>query len=429
MADTPKTYRYNLMNESVDYNPTTDTATVVPKTSDSGASGSGSTPAPSSPYTNGKDPSGGLAPGYSLVNGQLTYTGTNSNGQTAVDPITQYYQNLADPAVADQPLREQIQKNMQTALDAIDSKYLSIYSDRLGQTRALNSRSGTTGSDFGNSALDSTKTITDQQKGAEQAAVRADYEGQLNKLAADEIAARKADQLGQAQAAQTAYEKTKQSSLDLIKQMASTNQQLTDAQRQILSRNSGLDNNMFDLTYNANKPATSKIDYTYDKDAHAFYGVDPTTGKLSVVKDTSYSPDADIVLSIMQKYPDAGITLKDDLITAQKKIGSSKIYQQSTRLADGSSSSNPQTPPKDYPTAAKIDDWILANKKANPDVPYENLWGQLADQLKQQGVNPSDFDKEFWKLLHPEGIAGYQKYVTDKNKSSGSSNGLDFNSL
>ena len=68
-------------------------------------------------------------------------------------------------------------------------------------------------------------------------------------------------------------------------------------------------------------------------------------------------------------------------------------------------------------TTGQVKEWIYKNKQANPDVPYYELWGQLSDELKAQGLNPSNYDKEFWEILHPEGLEGYNKYV----KSSGGS--------
>lgn len=58
-----------------------------------------------------------------------------------------------------------------------------------------------------------------------------------------------------------------------------------------------------------------------------------------------------------------------------------------------------------------IRNWILENKRNNPDMPYYDLWGELAEEMKKQGLNPSNYDKIFWEILHPEGEAGYTKYV------------------
>lgn len=87
-------------------------------------------------------------------------------------------------------------------------------------------------------------------------------------------------------------------------------------------------------------------------------------------------------------------------------------------VSPGSPNSN--TLPKGYPTAGQVDDWITKNKQANPNVVWYDLWGQLADELKQRGVNPTDFDKEFWKILHPEGLKGYEAEQKKKKKSGSS---------
>jgi hypothetical protein len=72
-------------------------------------------------------------------------------------------------------------------------------------------------------------------------------------------------------------------------------------------------------------------------------------------------------------------------------------------------------------TSGEIRTWIIANKRANPDIPYYDLWGQLSDELKKQGLNPANYDKVFWEILHPEGLAGYSKYQSGSSSSSSDS--------
>lgn len=74
-------------------------------------------------------------------------------------------------------------------------------------------------------------------------------------------------------------------------------------------------------------------------------------------------------------------------------------------------------------TPGKIRSWLITNKRANSDVEYVELWGQLADELQKQGLNPANYDKQFWEVLHPEGLTGYAKY------KGGSSSGDLFNAL
>jgi hypothetical protein len=69
-------------------------------------------------------------------------------------------------------------------------------------------------------------------------------------------------------------------------------------------------------------------------------------------------------------------------------------------------------------TDSAVRSWILEKKRANPNIPYHDLWGQLSDDLKRQGLNPSNYDKIFWEMLHPEGLEGYKKYVSDKGTTN-----------
>lgn len=113
----------------------------------------------------------------------------------------------------------------------------------------------------------------------------------------------------------------------------------------------------------------------------------------------------------------------DGSINVQKVAG----VQAPTKTSSGPYNPTPSNPvlPKGYPSASQIDDWLTANKRANPGVAYYDLWGKLADELSNNKINPADFNKEFWKILHPEGLAGYQKYVASQKSGSG----IDFNSL
>ncbi len=231
-----------------------------------------------SPYLNGKDATGGLAQGYTMVNGQLTYTGTstpasNPSGAPVLtnDAIASYYNNLRDfnPSTDETAVRAKIQEQMQSALDAIDARYAVKTADearagegRLGRTKALNARSGTMGQDFGNAAVDETKQLNkeqmaaiDAQKAQEQAAIH----GQINTLAQQEITARKAEALGKYEGMQ----KLRENAINLIPQVAASGQELTPAQRDALVRQTGYDPLVFDAIYNNAKNKANQIDYTY----------------------------------------------------------------------------------------------------------------------------------------------------------------------
>ena len=75
-------------------------------------------------------------------------------------------------------------------------------------------------------------------------------------------------------------------------------------------------------------------------------------------------------------------------------------------------------------TASAVRNWLLENKRANPDMPYYDLWGKLADEITNQGLNPSNYDKLFWEILHPEGLAGYDKYVKESGTNGVSNEDL-----
>jgi len=62
---------------------------------------------------------------------------------------------------------------------------------------------------------------------------------------------------------------------------------------------------------------------------------DPNTGDIYTITGTAEieNAEAELVNQMIRNYPDAGITLTDDLAIAQSKLAGSRIYQQKTRLA------------------------------------------------------------------------------------------------
>jgi hypothetical protein len=65
------------------------------------------------------------------------------------------------------------------------------------------------------------------------------------------------------------------------------------------------------------------------------------------------------------------------------------------------------------PTDAQFREWLLQNKLANPNLSYDKLWEDLANYLTSKGLNPSNYDEQFWEILHPEGLAGYKNVSGD----------------
>ena len=120
---------------------------------------------------------------------------------------------------------------------------------------------------------------------------------------------------------------------------------------------------------------------------------------------------SDAIAALMESQPElikaAGYN-KDTvlgIVTALKKTETKKSSGPGT---------NPTDPDKVKATPASVKAFLLANKKVNSNTPYYELWGKLSDQLTAEGINPSNFDQQFWEILHPEGKAGYDKYVKGK---------------
>ncbi len=76
--------------------------------------------------------------------------------------------------------------------------------------------------------------------------------------------------------------------------------------------------------------------------------------------------------------------------------------------------------PKVYPmTNTGVRNLLYDNKRANPDMNWFDLWGEIADEIVANGGNPKNFDAIFWEVLHPEGSAGFKKYNSTTNTSTG----------
>ena len=70
---------------------------------------------------------------------------------------------------------------------------------------------------------------------------------------------------------------------------------------------------------------------------------------------------------------------------------------------------------KDNPvdTSGEVSEWLLNFKNANDGEDPYKIWEAAAKELASTGLNPGNYDKQFWAILHPKGLEGYKKYVTD----------------
>ena len=137
--------------------------------------------------------------------------------------------------------------------------------------------------------------------------------------------------------------------------------------------------------------------------------------KLVTDVDQGLLDERSLTTNLAEKYWDAGISPSDNYAAAVAKAKTSKIYNKSITIGDGSGTGPGK---KGYPTTGEVKDWLLEAKRKNPSMSYYDLWGQLADKLKETGVNPGDFDEQFWTVLHPEGAGGFDKFVKKAEKAT-----------
>jgi hypothetical protein len=219
------------------------------------------------------------------------------------DPIRQFYesQNRVSPTEADQQvIRENIRKQMQASIDAINAQYGNLISrqetqneDTLGQTRAINARSGLMGSDFGQANETRTKEYNQRAVKAienERNLMLQSVFERIDQRAKEEIQAKKQEALGNQQAYLQYLDKAQneaRNELSLLAGKGVNLETLNPAQRQKLFQQAGYDEGWGELIYNAQKPKKAQIDYKFEKLGEGvgfFYGIDPETGELKQQK-------------------------------------------------------------------------------------------------------------------------------------------------
>lgn len=257
-----------------------------------------------------------------------------SSGQVAASPITPAFAKPTLQPVNEKAIRDQTRKRMQSSIDAINANYANLISqekvqaqDRSGQTRALNARSGTIGSDFGQAAQEKTTQYNKQQQQYlvdQQNAQVTSVMQNIEDRASAEIQSRKNEALGKYQMELGEFDKAQEQARGDFALLAKSGADLNSfnpAQKAALFRQAGYDDTWGDLIYNAMKPK-NRIEYKFEKLADGrglFYGVDPLTGEL-VTKDVNVDlpPDWD-----MQIAPD-GTILGYDKNTGEARVLSGK---------------------------------------------------------------------------------------------------------
>lgn len=205
--------------------------------------------------------------------------------------IAQRGGNLDETAV-----RENVRKSMQTEIDAINSVTADLLARedqagqaRLDKVRAININSGLGGSNFGSSRDIEQRKLNEQSRGAiqnQQDLLIQNVTSRIDKTAREEIQAKKAEALGNAEAYSTFLKGKREEVRSDLSAMAKAGMSLDDLDEQrrnyLLKR--GFDDPVLgELWYESQKPKASKIDYKAEKAADGkilLYGVDPATGQL-----------------------------------------------------------------------------------------------------------------------------------------------------
>lgn len=146
-----------------------------------------------------------------------------------------------------------------------------------------------------------------------------------------------------------------------------------------------------------------------------------------------YSPDMavgrSIVAEMVTKYPDAGITLRDTIETAQAKLNGSRIYQDDVRApirggggggggttgGDGINPTGGKLTSNDVETYIK---YVISQVGGVNDQNRNDLWGVVAEKIKEENADPTFYDELLWKYFHPESTTGYKKYVLGQDSKT-----------
>jgi hypothetical protein len=187
--------------------------------------------------------------------------------ETYTDPVQEYYDSLdrTAPTGDEQTnIREQARKDMQAYLDAINSEYAGLVGQeqqagqgRLGQTRAINARSGLIGSDFGEANTAETQKYNEaniKALEAEKSVRLGEVNGKIDQRARDEIASQKAEALGNSEKYIERLSKNQESARNDLKTLAKSGAVMDKTKLQVLQKQTGYDPLTFESIYNANKP-------------------------------------------------------------------------------------------------------------------------------------------------------------------------------
>jgi len=356
---------------------------------------------------------------------------TNDTGTGTTAPsFMNESQFLADrknkTAVDEAAIREEIRKQQQARIDAINGAFDQMISeakvrgtDRLGQNRALQSRSGLMGSDFGFSQTDKVKKINSQEEASINAERNMKIQGVMDKidqLTADRVKAQKDEALGNITAYQEYVDKAKLSAKDSLKALGESGVSYDDLkakapdQLKTLLDSTGYDEFTLAQIMNNNKKAGEKIDYTYKTIGNKIigYGTNPRTGQIETVEKDIPGEDN------LQDYSPT-VTPDGTLIMVPKQLDPNKPLNEQIKVfgAEGQYAKT-KAPPKG-PTPKKADPLQTVINGINSGVkngkPYQWLGedGKLSPQdyilIRNQwiadGNSPTVFDTKMKGYRNP----------------------------
>lgn len=423
------------------------------------------------------------------------YTGApgSFSAPSSVLSREEYQAQFGAAPVDENAIREQRRREAQAEIDAIDAVYNTMVSDRrvvnegnLGSTRASDARGGNLGGDFGNANMSRQRDLNENaikainaERGVKIQSIFAD----INKSVKDEVAAKKAEALGQADSYKNYLSDAQTKARAAAASLGSSGlsfDELKSQQPEVLNtllKNTGYDEFTLATIMNNNKKAAEKINYTYKTVGNKVigYGLNPKTGEIESIEKTipglgdkelgEYSPTTlpDGTLIFTPKVIDPSKPLKDQVliygneeqfgkeqnlpVSAQeyeyaKKngyTGSFQDYQNEDANRRASASSTPSSY-REWELAGKpgtYADWL---DRKNPSLPAGfasatqaginelqtgSPWGAVWSRIKT--LYPNMDDQMIDNALGPQWKeqGAYQRYAAEQQRFRGTSTTSD----
>lgn len=147
--------------------------------------------------------------------------------------------------------------------------------------------------------------------------------------------------------------------------------------------------------YNLTKP--EKL--AFDSETGIVFMQNPMTGEVYQTKVPGFQGNESFTKDLMAKYPDAGISPTDTYSVASQKLQNSKIYQQQTRLADGTGTEDKKIE-EEKKTIADFSK-ALSSWDYSTNANREQFIRQL--QGAYPTINPGDIARKVYEI-YPDGF-------------------------